>query len=153
MLIASNTSLSFWSAAVDTANYIRNRSPYAALNGCDAYPLIVNKVGKKFEPKNQKAFRSRDIRFNKNRIIDNEGQETNEFTLNRSINSEQIKDEIYEDDNNDIEETGNGSDREDQENNELNEDIGKKEENKNENNSNLLTVPRKSNRISRPPDR
>ncbi|CAF0879208.1 unnamed protein product [Brachionus calyciflorus] len=33
MLIASNTSLSLCSAAVDTANYIRNRSPSAALNG------------------------------------------------------------------------------------------------------------------------
>ncbi|CAF0850629.1 unnamed protein product [Brachionus calyciflorus] len=143
MLIASNTSLSFWSAAVDTANYIRNRSKSAALNGktpygfffgklpnlshlkifgCDAYPLIVNKVGKKFEPKNHKAFRSRDIRFNENRILDNENQETNELTLSRSIGSDQIKDEINENDNEHNEETGNGSDREDQENNKLNKD-------------------------------
>ncbi|CAF0879189.1 unnamed protein product [Brachionus calyciflorus] len=101
-----------------------------------------------YDKKNHKAFRSRDIRYNENKILDNEGQETNELNLSRTINSEQIKEEINEDDNDDNKETGNGSDRENNSN-----ENNSNNSNKNENNSNLLTVPRKSNRISRPPDR
>ena len=71
MLIASKVNLNLWAAAVNTANYLRNRSPSSALNGkspyealfnrlpkishfkvfgCPAYPLDLNKKGDKFEP-------------------------------------------------------------------------------------------------------
>lgn len=63
MLIATNCHLNLWLAALDTANFLRNRSPSSALNvkspfevfygvlpklshlrvfGCEAYPLNLN---------------------------------------------------------------------------------------------------------------
>ncbi|CAF1077662.1 unnamed protein product, partial [Brachionus calyciflorus] len=127
MILAAKVNLNLWSAGVDTANYLRNRSPSAALNGktpfealfgklpklshlkvfgCEAFPLITNKIGNKFDPvakndcimigygesegiywvydkKNHKVFRSRDIRFNENSILDNNKDETNELILSR----------------------------------------------------------------------
>jgi hypothetical protein len=71
MIAASNLDLNLWTAAVDTANYLRNRSPSTVLHGkspyevffqklpkinhlrvfgCEAYPLNINKSGEKFEP-------------------------------------------------------------------------------------------------------
>ena len=70
-MISSNVSLHLWNAAVDTANYIRNRSPSTVLNGqtphealfkklpninhlkifgCAAYPLNNDKQRDKFHP-------------------------------------------------------------------------------------------------------
>ena len=64
MLIAGKVNLNLWSTAIDTANYLRNRSPSIVLNnktpyealfkhapsvmhlkvfGCEAYPLEINK--------------------------------------------------------------------------------------------------------------
>jgi transposase InsO family protein len=71
MMISLNVSLHLWTAAVDTANYIRNRSPLTVLNGqtpyealfkklpninhlkifgCAAYPLNNDKQRDKFHP-------------------------------------------------------------------------------------------------------
>ncbi|CAF0996295.1 unnamed protein product [Brachionus calyciflorus] len=119
-----------------------------------------------YDKENQKAFRSRDIKFNENRILANKGQETNELILSRAISNTQIKDKSNEEDNDDKKEKSNGSggeenedfeskdDKEEKDNFESKEDKeAKNERDKSENNSNLLTVPRRSNRASRPPER
>jgi hypothetical protein len=75
MMIASNVSQNLWTAAVETANYLRNRSPastlqgntpYEKLNkclpklshlkifGCDAYPLDLSRQKSKFEARAKK---------------------------------------------------------------------------------------------------
>jgi hypothetical protein len=114
MMISLNVSLHLWTAAVDTANYIRNRSPSTVLNGqtpyealfkklpninhlkifgCAAYPLNNDKQRDKFHPtafkncimagygetegiywiynkETKKMFRSRDVKFNENTILE-----------------------------------------------------------------------------------
>jgi hypothetical protein len=70
MILEANVSLKLWTVAVDTANYLRNRSPSEAINGktpyelmykslpkikhlkifgCAAYPLDTEKKNDKFE--------------------------------------------------------------------------------------------------------
>ena len=46
MIISSNVDLSLWSAAIDTANYLRNRSPSSLLNGMTPYEALYNKKPK-----------------------------------------------------------------------------------------------------------
>ena len=71
MLISAGLASNLWTAAVSTANYLRNRSPSAVLNGrapyeamfkteprlnhlrifgCDSYPHELNKISDKFQP-------------------------------------------------------------------------------------------------------
>jgi hypothetical protein len=75
MMIAADVPQYLWTAAVETANYLRNRSPssillshtpYEKFNnnlpklshlkvfGCDAYPLELTNQGSKFEPRAKK---------------------------------------------------------------------------------------------------
>jgi hypothetical protein len=44
MMISSNVSLHLWTAAVNTANYIRNRSPSTVLNGQTPYEALFKKL-------------------------------------------------------------------------------------------------------------
>jgi hypothetical protein len=71
MIIAAKENYNLWTTAIDTANYIRNRSPTSSLNGktlfelflktipshkhltiygCEAYPLDLPKLSNKFAP-------------------------------------------------------------------------------------------------------
>jgi hypothetical protein len=72
MIIAAKVNYNLWTTAIDTANYIRNRSPTSSLNGktpfelffkkipshkhltiygCEAYPLDLPKLSYKFAPR------------------------------------------------------------------------------------------------------
>jgi hypothetical protein len=72
MIIAAKVNYNLWTTAIDSANYIRNRSPTSSLNGktpfelffnrkpshkhltiygCEAYPLDLPKLSNKFAPR------------------------------------------------------------------------------------------------------
>jgi len=116
MLNCAKVDYKLWTAAIDTANYLRNRSPSSILNGktpyeqlfgkqpkikhlrvfgCDAYPLNLNAGKNKFESRaiencimiwyggsegiywifnkqNNQIFRSRDVKFNEESILENQ---------------------------------------------------------------------------------
>jgi hypothetical protein len=118
MLISANANINLWSAATDTANYLRNRSPSSPLNGMtpyevfhnkkpkinhliifgsDAYPLELTNAREKFGPTakpncimigygskegiywifdktNKEVFRSRDVKFNEDSILNQKAQ-------------------------------------------------------------------------------
>jgi hypothetical protein len=168
MIISANANLNLWSAAIDTANYLRNRSPSSALNGMtpyealykkkpkinhlvifgsDAYPLEMTNKRDKFEPTarsncimigygnkegiywvfdktNQKAFRSRDVKFNEESILNN----TNEENIDLGNLIEKF---IDENENEEIDDEGGNEDEEKDDEN-RNEDEEKDDENKNE---------------------
>jgi hypothetical protein len=44
MIIAAKVNYNLWTTAIDTANYIRNRSPTSSLNGKTPFELFFNKI-------------------------------------------------------------------------------------------------------------